>query len=172
MFNNTKDFPDIFGPVFSSYLSNLPRIRGKLDSETRAPTVFREVWGRLGLVPSADRVILITGSKGKGTVARLIAWNLQRRGYRVGLVVTPEELSHLDRIRLDNEPIPISEFEAHLSTILPHLMEALAADEPDRYLSPTGVFLTVALSWFKPRLVDWYVIEGGRGVQADEIGQL
>ena len=43
---------------------------------------------------------------------------------------------------------------------------------PGRYLSPTGVFFTVALAWFKEQAVDFVVLEGGRGVQWDEIGQI
>ena len=117
MSTTTNGSRDRFDPVFASYLSTLPQIRGKSDSQTRAPDVFGEAWADLALVPSASRLILVTGSKGKGTVARLVAWNLQHRGYRVGLVVTPEELNHLDRMRINNEAISPDEFDINLNFV-------------------------------------------------------
>ncbi len=163
---------DGFEPVFASYVASLPHSRGKPDYQVRAPQVFGQVWRELGLVPPRARVVLVSGSKGKGTAARLIAWNLQAQGARVGLVVSPEEINHLDRIRIDNMPIDEVAFSAHLADVLAPLQALLGEQPPGSYLSPTGIFLSVALSWFARQRVDWYVIEGGRGVMADEIGQI
>jgi len=163
---------DGFDPVFASYLASLPRLRGRPDADTRAPAVFAAAWDALKLRPEPRRTVLVTGSKGKGTAARLVAWHLQRAGHRVGLVVSPEELGHLDRMRIGNVPITQADFDRHLQAVLPLLQRLLAERAPDRYLSPTGIFLTVALAWLREQGVDWTVIEGGRGVRADEIGQL
>ncbi len=164
--------PDRFDPVFASYVEAIDRVRGRLDSEVRAPAVFARVWDELGCRPERTRTILVTGSKGKGTVARLVAWNLQRAGRRVGLVTSPEEIEHFDRIRIDDQPIPARDFDRLLANSLPLLHCRLAENSPQRYLSPTGIFLTVALQWFAEQGLDWIVVEGGRGVRWDEIGQL
>lgn len=166
------DQSDGFEEVFASYLAALPGIGRRADALVRAPHVFGRVWNILECVPDPARTVLVTGSKGKGTVARLTSWNLQSAGLRVGLVVTPEELSHLDRIRIDNQPISKTNFDRLLRASLPLLRTELSLTAPGRYLSPTGIFLTVALLWFREQSVDWCVIEGGRGVQADEIGQI
>lgn len=163
---------DGFDEVFASYVEALDRSRGRPDSQTRAPHVFAAVWRELGCLPPPGRTVLVTGSKGKGTTARLVAGNLERAGRRVGLVVTPEEVQHTDRIRLDGAAIPRADFFRLLSRCMPPLRRELARAAAGRYLSPTGIFLTVGLLWFAESGVDWWVIEGGRGVQWDEIGQL
>ncbi|HZY19098.1 MAG TPA: hypothetical protein VFE82_11495 [Ramlibacter sp.] len=163
---------DPFADVFRSYEASRARVAGRPDSQARAPGVFAACWRALGCVPAAQRTVLVTGSKGKGSTARMVAWNLQRAGHRVGLVVSPEEVCHFDRIRIDNQPIPAAAFQERLARAMPLLDDELAARAPDRYLSPTGIFLTVALQWFADEAVDWVVLEGGRGVQWDEIGQL
>ncbi len=163
---------DGFDEVFASYVEALGRSRGRPDAQVRAPQVFAAVWRELGCLPPPRRTVLITGSKGKGTTARLVAGNLERAGHRVGLVVTPEEVRHTDRIRRNGESIPRTEFFRLLARCMPALRRELALHAPGRYLSPTGIFLTVGLLWFAESGVDWWVIEGGRGVQWDEIGQL
>ena len=161
-----------FDSVFRSYVKFKNIEFQKLDRDVRAPLVFQAFWRDYFLIPAKSKIILITGSKGKGTSARWLAWNLQAIQCKVGLVVSPEEVHHLDRIRLNNTPISSEDFERILQKILPILEIYLLLYAPDRYLSPTGIFLTIALVWFKEMGVDYYVIEGGRGVLYDEIGQL
>lgn len=159
--------------VFSSYEARYRRSEGKFDRETRHPERIAAVWDRLGLRPPAENTCVVSGSKGKGTTARLIAWNLTRSGYRVGLVLTPEEISHLDRIRIDNRPIPENTFLELVRELAPSLDAVWQHAESDAYyLPPTAVFLTVAMAWFKREQVDRIVIEGGRGAKWDEIGQI
>lgn len=162
---------DRFDFVFSSYVSHFEKYGSRPDSIARAPWVFAEIWTRQRLVPNPATTILVTGSKGKGTVARQIAWNLQH-GHRVGLVISPEELSHYDRIRINNVPIGEAALSRHIQLIQPELLAANETLPSDRYLSPTGIFLTIAFSWFAEQGVDFVVVEGGRGVNYDEIGQL
>lgn len=160
-----------FDFVFSSYSDAFSKYGARPDSESRAPWVFSEIWERRSITPHTNRVISITGSKGKGTVARQIAWNLQKT-FRVGLVLSPEELSHYDRIRINNVPIDSTSFAKHLDQLELDILEVQSQLPEGRYLSPTGIFLSVALSFFSEQQVDWVVIEGGRGVKYDEIGQI
>lgn len=64
-------------------------------------------WASSSRRPPPDRCIRVTGSKGKGTTARLCAERLTatRPGERIGLFVSPEEFEARDRIRIDGEPI-------------------------------------------------------------------
>ncbi len=158
--------------VFSFYEARHTIVANRLDCEVRRPDIFRALADSRNVLPSARTTILVTGSKGKGTTARLIAWNLQRAGFRTGLVLSPEELSHLDRIRINNNPISCRTFTEIVSSLKVDLLLSQRRAPQTFYHPPTAVFLLAALMWFKQRNVDFVVIEGGRGVKYDEIGQL
>lgn len=158
--------------VFSYFTHRHNLHKNKHDRDFRRPEVLIEIAKNLNLLPVAARTCLVTGSKGKGTVSRMIGWNLAAAGLRVGLVVTPEEVTHLDRIRIGNNSILAADFCRILTLLRPALDKALQQQSSDFYFSPAGVFLLIALKWFKEQNVDSWVIEGGRGARFDEIGQL
>lgn len=160
-------FDDLFASYSAFYLAHGPQP----DRAARAPWVFADLWDRRGWRPDPAQTLLVTGSKGKGTVARQLAWSLQAEG-PTGLVVSPEECGHLDRIRIDNQPISAAAFERLWRAIAPEAQAMAAQAGAGRYLSPSGWFLSVALAWFHERGVRRVVVEGGRGVCCDEIGQL
>jgi dihydrofolate synthase/folylpolyglutamate synthase len=125
-----------------------------------------------GLLPAPERTVCVTGSKGKGTTARFVAWTLQRAGFRVGLVLSPDERDHDDRIRVANRPVPREDFARLYADLAPALDAVLAKAPRWYYLPPTGVFLLVALRWFRESGVDFWVLEGGRGAAFDEVGHI
>lgn len=158
--------------VFSFFERGYRRQTGRYDREVRRPDVFAAIAADHHILPPPARTILITGSKGKGTCARLVAAYLQQQGKKVGLVVTPEERHHLDRIRIDGRPIVAADFLQLLASFQSSL-DATADTSADTYYHPpTAIFLLIALKYFREREVDYLVIEGGRGAQFDEIGQL
>ncbi len=146
------------------------------DSQVRRPQYLANWLAAHSLLPLAQKTIIVTGSKGKGSTARMIAWHLQRAGYRVGLVVSPEELHHLDRIRIHNRPIKANDFIRLVQQIMPplFLLEKTIHQEGHSfyYHSPSDLFLVLALAWFHEQAVDYWVLEGGRGAQFDLIGQI
>lgn len=159
--------------AFSFYERHRHRQLGRLDRDVRRPDLLLAWAGQRRLLPPAGMTTVITGSKGKGSVARLTAWGLASHGAGpVGLLVSPEECSHLDRIRIDNRPIPAHVFETIVEQIRVEL-EVLQNDAPATfYLPPTAVFLAVALCWWQAQGVRACVIEGGRGARWDEIGSI
>ncbi len=156
--------------LFSFYAAGYQRQLGKFDREVRCPEVFMRIASELALLPVPAKTVLVTGSKGKGSCARLIAHYLQQAGYRVGLVLTPEELSHLDRIRINGSAISAPDFLASLAALKPLLERPVAAAH--YYHPPSAIFLLIALHHFRQGGLDYVVIEGGRGAQYDEIGQI
>ena len=157
--------------AFSFYERYRHRQEGRLDRDVRRPDLLLGWASRCGLMPPADMTTLITGSKGKGSVARLTAWGLGHYGVGpIGLLVSPEECSHLDRIRIDNRPIPNGVFEEIIDQIRGDLDDLQNAAPDHYYLPPTAVFLAVALVWWRAQGVSACVIEGGRGARWDEIG--
>jgi dihydrofolate synthase/folylpolyglutamate synthase len=166
--------------LFSFYEQGYQRQLGKFDRQVRCPHAFLRMASALALLPAPSRTVLVTGSKGKGTCARLLAHYLRQAGYRVGLVLTPEELTHLDRIRLNGRPIGATDFLAALESLKPILACPSAVadfsdgrlDQSAYYHPPTAIFLLIALHYFKQTGLDYVVIEGGRGAQHDEIGRI
>lgn len=165
-------FSEAVDYLFASYRQRHRLTQHKFDREFRRPDVLAGLARGLGVLPDPFTTCLISGSKGKGTTSRLLAWNLSNNGAQVGLILTPEERRHTDRIRLNGEPIGENEFADTVWALKPRL-DAIMAQAPEGfYLSPTGLFLLVGLVWFRKCGVDHWVIEGGRGVAYDEIGQI
>lgn len=158
--------------IFSFFESGHQRQRGKFDREVRQPGIFAAIASQHGILPAPSTTVLLTGSKGKGSCARLIAGHLQQAGKKTGLILTPEELSHLDRIRIDGEPIPPDAFLACLDALRPSLEAGWPDQHADFYHPPTSIFLLIGLMYFRAQGVDAVVIEGGRGARFDEIGAI
>ena len=114
----------------------------------------------------------MTGSKGKGSTARLLAGMLQREGYRVGLFTSPHLIDFTERIRVDGRAIEEAEFTA----ILESLRGALEAVEqsflPAEYFGPVGIMAVVACLHFAQKRTDVNVIELGRGARYDDVNQV
>ena len=157
--------------VFSFFERGYRLQTGRFDREVRRPDVFAAIAADHGVLPDPARTILVTGSKGKGSCARLIAAYLRQQGKKVGLVLTPEERHHLDRIRLDDQTIAPHDFLRLLDTYKPALDATSNAGET-YYHPPTAIFLLIAIKHFGECGADYIVIEGGRGARYDEIGQL
>lgn len=158
--------------LFSSFEGRHRFHAGKRDREFRKPDILMGLARDLDALPNPQQTCLVTGSKGKGSVSRMIAWNLYKAGFCVGLVLTPEEFDHFDRIRIGHQSIPETDFCRILGALRPRLEAVLMSQAIDFYFAPSGLFLLIALIWFKEQGVDYWVIEGGRGVAFDEIGQL
>jgi len=161
------NYQDTLDLIFKSFIAAKPYIQGKFDREVRKPELLLNVARKLDILPSPEKIIKVTGSKGKGTVARLCASRLADYG-RVALVVSPEEIDHTDRMQINGVCITQDRFAACFAKVWAAVEEPTAPD----YLSPYGLFLLTAFMWFNEEGVDYYVIETGRGVRFDEGGQL
>src|SRR5512143_873817 len=65
-----------------------------------------ELLARVGDPHRKVKSIHIAGSKGKGSVAAMIAAVLTRSGYRTGLFTSPHLITFNERIRIDGQMIP------------------------------------------------------------------
>jgi hypothetical protein len=155
-------------------MSVKPLLKGKLDKDIRKPWILLSVARDLGVFPPPQYTVRITGSKGKGTTSRLIAQGIRQCHPQavVGLLVSPEEISHTDRMRVNGECITEDVFTSLYNEILPILRDRKVRFSQFDYFSPSGLFLLIALLWFKKRGVTHFVLEGGRGVLFDEVGNI
>jgi len=108
----------------------------------------------------------VAGSKGKGSVAAMVASALSACGYRTGLYTSPH-LSHLgERIVVDGEPATPEELESALAIVRPRL-EASRSDKNARRLTYFEILTILAFVHFHERNVDAQVVEVGLGGRLD-----
>jgi len=105
------------------------------------------------------RSIHIAGTNGKGSVAHLIAAELQVSGYKVGLYTSPHLIDFRERIRINGTPIDED-------YVVKFVEEEKEFFEP---LNPSFFELTTAMAfkYFKEKNVDIAIIEVGLGGRLD-----
>ena len=115
----------------------------------------------LGRPDRTFRTIHVAGTKGKGSVSRLLAALLRRAGLRVGLYTSPH-VEHLrERIAIEGTPIGDAELVSAFN-VLAHLDERLFRDLTVFELLTAAAFLA-----FREAQVDAAVIEVGIGGRLD-----
>ncbi|GMA56429.1 dihydrofolate synthase [Alicyclobacillus sacchari] len=155
--------------VFASY--GLPKERHiGFDRDIRHPEWTGRALDALGRPDRHGYNIAVTGSKGKGSHAILTAAILERLGYRVGLFTSPHLVDFLERIRLNGEMIPESEFVRVAATVR-QVVDKLPIP-PDEYIGPVGVVAVMAALWFMEQQTDFNLFELGRGARHDDVNQI
>jgi dihydrofolate synthase/folylpolyglutamate synthase len=160
--------------IYGTFMRVKDSVKGLYDRDVRTPGRIVSLAEQLDIVPDPTRIVRITGSKGKGTTARAAAACLSGTlpAERVALFVSPEEIEHADRIRLNGEPISEDAFVRIVNELLPRLAMIEKSLGPGEYISPFGLFLLIGLKWFKEMEARYFVLETGRGVRFDEVGNL
>lgn len=111
------------------------------------------------------RVVHITGTSGKGSVAAMVEAGLRAAGRRVGLFTSPPLERFTERMQVNRVEVGEDEVGRLAAAIAPHVA-ALAAGGQD---SPTEfeVITAMALAWFAEQGVDDLVLEAGMGGRFD-----
>jgi dihydrofolate synthase/folylpolyglutamate synthase len=139
------------------------------DELTRDVTPTRHLLAATGLPAQPRQYAVVTGSKGKGSTTFMTARLLQALGHRVGMMSSPHLVSWRERIRVDGQAIPEVDFLRILGELTPEIDRIEAGLSGNRYFSPQGLFLGVALRWFDEQDVTAAVLEVGRGGRFDDI---
>jgi dihydrofolate synthase/folylpolyglutamate synthase len=123
---------------------------------------MRSLLSRLNNPHLGRNTVHITGSKGKGTTATMIASILGKAGNRTGLYTSPHLHSYTERIAIDGDHVSPEEFAAATAA----LQDAVAAEQASHGAVSTFGILTALFFWLMraqvPR-VDWQVVEVGLG---------
>ncbi|HQR08469.1 MAG TPA: folylpolyglutamate synthase/dihydrofolate synthase family protein [Gemmatales bacterium] len=119
----------------------------------------------LGNPHESYRIVHVTGTKGKGSTATMIASVLQAAGYRTGLYTSPHLVHVEERAQVKGHPI-----DRHAITICMNQV-AQACFEVERLgeMPPTffEIITAVGMLHFAQQKVDFAVLEVGMGGQFD-----
>ena len=140
-----------------------------LDENTRDISLTRRLLTRAKLPAASREYAVVTGSRGKGSAASIMAKLLQALGHAVGMMTSPHLVHWNERIRINGRMIPSGDFLRHLSALRPMIDAAEAELVGQQYLSPQGIFLAIALRWFDENQVDAAALEVGRGGRFDDV---
>ncbi|MBR1392595.1 MAG: bifunctional folylpolyglutamate synthase/dihydrofolate synthase [Ruminococcus sp.] len=137
------------------YISTFSRL-GKRITDLSRISALMELVGR-----PQDRLkfIHIAGTNGKGSMAQMFSEVLTRAGYTVGLFTSPYIVSFFDRIRVNNEDIPVDELDGIMSELEPLLEASPLRGE----LTQFEVTQAAAFKYFERRKCDVVVLEAGLG---------
>lgn len=115
--------------------------------------------------------VVVTGSKGKGSVANMIAQILQTK-YTVGLMTSPHIVDFCERFRVNGGKISDSDFEKYMSRIKPELDSIDAIIPENVCISPMGIQTYLALHYFEDMATQFNIFECGKGAKYDDVNNV
>lgn len=110
------------------------------------------------------KIIHITGTNGKGSVASFIASALRENAYKVGKFTSPYITNIREEIEINNEEISEEEF-AKLATEVREKVEEL--DEKKIFVSGFEILTSISYIYFARNNLDFAVMEVGMGGRVD-----
>jgi dihydrofolate synthase/folylpolyglutamate synthase len=126
----------------------------------------RSLLARVGDPHLGRGTIHIAGSKGKGSVAAMVASVLRAAGIRVGLYTSPHLHRMTERIAVDGEAIGPDDF-GRLTEPLRDAVEAENADGAHGQVTTFEALTALAFLYFREQAVLWQVLEVGLGGRLD-----
>lgn len=137
------------------------------DALKRHPELTRNLLREKSHTPC----VVVTGSKGKGSVANMISRILQTK-YSVGLMTSPHITDFRERFRVNGKMITEEVFCRLMSQIQPEIMAILTDLPDDICVSPMGIQADLALTWFQEKHTDFNVFECGKGAKYDDVNNI
>ncbi len=111
------------------------------------------------------KVVHITGSKGKGSTAAMIASVLIHAGYKTGLFTSPHLITPRERCRINNNLISEIDFARYLVKLKPAI--ETVSDSEFGKVSFFEIYTALAFTYFADEETDFAVIEVGLGGRLD-----
>jgi dihydrofolate synthase/folylpolyglutamate synthase len=125
-----------------------------------------ELLNRMDNPQLAARTAHIAGTKGKGSVAAMIAEVLSSSGYKTGLYTSPHFHTLRERITTDGDLISEDEFAATMAEVKPFI-ESMKQDASFSQLTYFEALTALAFAYFKKKQVAFQVLEVGLGGRLD-----
>ena len=160
MFHTKQEAIDF---IYESYLKAQPYLNyNDPDGKKRNPAWTKEILNELAFGTN----VLITGSKGKGSVSHMLTLNLMSQGIKTGLVTSPHITDFCERIRVDETVIPDEKLLEYADSLKGRIRSIPV--KQGGYVSPVGIILALAFSWFREENTKVHVLECGKGVRYDD----
>ena len=134
------------------------------DRDKRRPDLTRDLIRERAGTPCT----VVTGSKGKGSVAAMISCILQTV-CRVGLMTSPHIADFCERFRVNGKKISDEQFARLVTRISPQIDRIDASVPKDVCISPIGIQTLVGLDYFNEEQTDFNVFECGKGAEYDDV---
>jgi dihydrofolate synthase/folylpolyglutamate synthase len=167
-----RNLSDVETLAYRSYMRLYPEIPKGLDKDVRHPELTRELLDTLGVEDDAMHNIMVTGSKGKGSITVLLARILVSQGKKTGMFTSPHLQFFKERIRIDGKALPdetILEQTEEWENALNSIESAL---DDKTYIGPVGATAALAMKVFQAQKTDYNVVELGRGARYDDVNQV
>lgn len=154
--------------VYVSYLrASTHQDYAAKDAGKRHPELTRSLLRQKSITPC----VVVTGSKGKGSVANMISRILQTN-YTVGLMTSPHITDFRERFRVNDTMISEADFCRLMAEIQPEILD-IASDLPESVcISPMGIQADLALTYFSEKHTDFNVFECGKGAKYDDVNNI
>lgn len=156
--------------IYKSYMAALPyQIYEEPDQVKRHPEFTKEY---LNSFPVFQNTVLITGSKGKGSVAHMIATVMEQFLNQVGLFISPHIVQFRERICINHEMIPQELFIHYSQKTIEQFQNIQNHIQKNEYISPMGIEAAIALQYFRDYKTQCNIFECGKGVAYDDINNI
>ena len=154
--------------VYASYLQAATHLDyAAKDAGKRHPELTRSLLRQKSITPC----VVVTGSKGKGSVANMISRILQTN-LCVGLMTSPHITDFRERFRINDTMISEADFCRLMAQIQPEILD-IASDLPNSVcISPMGIQADLALTYFSEKHTDFNVFECGKGAKYDDVNNI
>ena len=154
--------------VYASYLrAATHRDYAAKDAGKRHPELTGELLRQKSLTPCA----VVTGSKGKGSVANMISLILQTK-FTVGLMTSPHITDFRERFRVNDTMISEADFCRLMAKIQPEILDIVSNLPESICVSPMGIQADLALTYFQEKQTSFNVFECGKGAKYDDVNNI
>ena len=148
------------------------RVRGSTARMRVDVEPMRALCARLEHPERGFATVHVAGTKGKGSVASMIALGLRMRGAKVGLYTSPHVETVNERIRIDGVPLADELLAEALEAVLDARQGSVEAGDAGADATWFDVLTAASLWAFRAADVDWAVMECGLGGRLDSTNVL
>ena len=153
--------------VYASYMKASKYLAYDVpDSKRRHPELTKSI-----LQKNKRPTVLVTGSKGKGSVSKMIAEILGGHK-KVGMMTSPHISVFNERFQIDGKVVTDEDLASAIERIKPEFDEIEKGLPKDACISPMGIQAAAALELFDEHNVDFQILECGKGVAYDDVGNV
>ncbi|MCR5031716.1 MAG: hypothetical protein K6A92_02520 [Lachnospiraceae bacterium] len=165
------NFEEAVDEVYASHMAAEPyQDRYTPDIIKRHPELTKDLLTELASRREVPTV-LVTGSKGKGSAARMLQTLLSSAG-SVGLMTSPHLHDFNDRFRVGDAIMPEEDLARIVEGLKPSFDAIQSRIPKEQCISPMGYQAAIALTWFQEKKVSFRILECGKGVKSDDVGNV